>query len=311
MVTAEVSTRIGGTDGRPKRAVLTSLVLGAVLTAVVALVGGTPREAEAAFPEKIVFVSQRTTGAGVDNPTGDHEIFTMNPDGTSVKQLTFNTVTDLEPTLSPDGTKVAYQSNGIQTSNPEGDYEIYRVNTQDGTDPVNLTNNGAGVDDYDPVISPNGTKIAYESRGIQPSNPEGDFEVYRMNAVDGTGKKNLSNNGLGLNDGSPDFSSDGTRIAYMSSGKQTSNPEGDREVYRMNAVDGTGKKNLTNNGADVYDTSPDFSPDGQKIAYMSEGAQTSNPEGDLEVYRLNVMDGTGQTNLSNGGGEDSSSEWGG
>ncbi|MBA2713912.1 MAG: hypothetical protein H0U55_10235 [Rubrobacteraceae bacterium] len=55
------------------------LALGAILAALVA---GTAQQAEAAFTEKIVFVSTRTTGTGVDNPTGDYEIFKMNPDGT-------------------------------------------------------------------------------------------------------------------------------------------------------------------------------------------------------------------------------------
>jgi hypothetical protein len=38
-------------------------------------------------------------------------------------------------------------------------------------------------------------------------------------------------------------------------GAQTSNPEGDGEIYRMSTVDGSGKKNLTNNAAE-YDEPP-------------------------------------------------------
>ena len=67
-----------------------------------------------------------------------------------------------------------------------------------------------------------------------------------MNAIDGSGKKNLSNNGADISDFSADFSRDGTRIFYVSGGKQTSNPQGDYEVYRMNTLDGKGK-NLTDN----------------------------------------------------------------
>ncbi len=36
----------------------------------------------------------RLGGTGVNNPTGDSEIFIMNPDGTSVRQLTFDEATD-------------------------------------------------------------------------------------------------------------------------------------------------------------------------------------------------------------------------
>ena len=161
---------------------------------------GTVRQAEAAFTQKIVFVSDRTTGTGVNNPTGDTEIFKMNPDGTGVRQLTFNGVTDSRPTLSPDGKNIAYESDGIQPSNPEGDSEVYRVNALDGTGKVNLSNNGRGVADNSAALSPDGTTIAYTSGGVQPSNPEGDEEIYRMKVLDGTGKKNLSNNGQGVDE---------------------------------------------------------------------------------------------------------------
>ena len=113
----------------------------------------------------MVFTSNRATGTGVDNPTGDYEIFSMNPDGSGVKQLTFNSVNDYEPTLSADGAKVAYQSEGIQSSNQEGDAEVYVMNASDGTGKRNLSNNGLGVEDYAPVFSPDGTKVAYQSHG--------------------------------------------------------------------------------------------------------------------------------------------------
>lgn len=95
------------------------------------------------------------------------------------------------------------------------------------------------------------------SRGVQASNPEGDGEVYVMNASDRTDRKNLTNNGANVGDFAPDFSSDGQKIAYTSDGVQTSNPQGDYEIYRMNTVDGSGKKNLTNNDAE-YDESPEW-----------------------------------------------------
>ena len=105
---------------------LLSLALGAILAALVA---GTAREAEATFPGTngmLVFISTRTTGTGVDNPTGDNEIFTINPDGT----------------------KVVYLSSGVQASNSQGDLEVYRMNILDGSGKKNLTND-AGYD-YNP-----------------------------------------------------------------------------------------------------------------------------------------------------------------
>ncbi len=78
---------------------------------LLALAGTEP--AEAAFPRtnsKIVFQSQRTTGTGVNNPTGDDEIFAMNLDGTGVTQLTKNAADDFCPAWSPNGAKIAFES---------------------------------------------------------------------------------------------------------------------------------------------------------------------------------------------------------
>jgi Tol biopolymer transport system component len=244
----EVWTQEIQVHSKRRNVVLLGLALGAALASVVSS-GSVAHRAEAASTEKFVFESNRTTGTGVDNPTGDYEIFKMNTDGLSVTQLTYNTANDLEPRLSPDGTKIAYRSEGIQTSNPEGDPDIYVMNALDGSGKKNLSNNGLDVDDYVPAFSPDGKKIAYTSQGKQTSNPEGDFDVYRVNIFDVTRKKNLTNNGGGVDDYDPAFSPDGAKIAYQSKGMQTSNPQGDFEVYRMNVLDGSGQTNLTNNPA--------------------------------------------------------------
>jgi TolB protein len=304
-VKTKVTTR--GTDVRIRRGVvLLSLVLGVAFSALGAM-ASVAREAQATFPgtnARIAFASERTKG--VDNPTGDSEIFTIKPDGTGLKQLTFNTGSDTSPVFSPDGTKIAYESVGDQTTNPEGEDEIYLMNAMDGTGKTNLTNNEREVRDFAPAFSPDGQWIAYQSRGRQESNPRGDWEIYRMNAMDGSEQKNLSDS-AGSNV-SPVFSPDGRWIAYESSDLQNTNPEGDSEIYRMNAVDGFAQVNLSNNGLGVDDHAPVFSPDGQKIAYASSGTQPSNSQGDGEVYRMSALDGTGKKNLSNnrGGVDDES-----
>jgi len=273
-VIQEATTQKGEARSKRRGVVLLVLALGGLLATSVAL-AGTAQQAGAALAEKVVFASNRTTGTGVNNPTGDLEIFRMNPDGTGVRQLTTNKADDFGPTLSSDKTKVAYVSYGIQSSNPQGDNEVYVMNASDGSAKKNLSNNGPDVDEYYPVFSPGGKKIAYVSYGVQPSNLEGDQEVYRMNALDGSAKKNLSNNGVEVagaspvSDYDPDFSPTGDKIAYVSSGKQASNLEGDTEIYRMNTLDGSLQTNLTDNGDGVYDFGPVFSPGGQRIAARS------------------------------------------
>src|SRR3712207_1812109 len=91
------------------RALLALLAAAALAAGPLALVGTKP--AEAAFPGgngKIVFVSERTIGTGVDNPEGDEEIFTMNPDGSGLTQLTKNAARDSWPAWSADGTQIAF-----------------------------------------------------------------------------------------------------------------------------------------------------------------------------------------------------------
>jgi WD40-like Beta Propeller Repeat len=97
---------------------------------------------------QIVFDSDRTSGEGVNNPTGDSEIFVMKPDGTNVRQITFNTVDDYSPIVSPDLTKIAFVSERVQQSNPEGDPEIYLMNA-DGSGQRNLTNTAVDINEFE------------------------------------------------------------------------------------------------------------------------------------------------------------------
>ena len=65
--------------------------------------------------------------------------------------------------------------------------------------------------------------------------------------------------------------------------------EGGRwEIFVMNA-DGTGETRLTNNPA--FDGHPDWSPDGEKIAFERDFD---------EIYVMNAADGSGQTRLTTG-----------
>jgi Tol biopolymer transport system component len=126
------------------------------------------------------------------------------------------------------------------------------MNAADGLDQTNLSNNGDGVFDLTPKFSPGGKRIVYSNFGDQPSNPEGDYEVYRVNATNASDQLNLSDNGADIGDSLLNFSSNGARIVYGSEGIQPSNLQGDSKIYRMNTLDGLGKKNLTDNKA-AYD----------------------------------------------------------
>lgn len=53
------------------------------------------------------------------NRSGSNEIYLMNTDGSKVKQLTRNSVDDLCPVISPDGSRIAF------LSNRDGEMKIY------------------------------------------------------------------------------------------------------------------------------------------------------------------------------------------
>lgn len=101
---------------------LGALAIAAALAASLLALAALTKPAEAAFPGnncKIVFASDRYT---FFNPEGDLEIYTMNPNGTGVVQLTVNTADDRYPAYAPDGKKIAF------VKNSNNDAEVYTMN---------------------------------------------------------------------------------------------------------------------------------------------------------------------------------------
>lgn len=95
---------------------------------------------------RIVFASNRD---------GDFEIYSMQSDGTDLRQLTFNTAADLNPDWSPNGQQIVFESQR------DGQSELYVMNA-DGTGLTRLT----AYADFDgfPTWSPDGNYIAFSSR---------------------------------------------------------------------------------------------------------------------------------------------------
>ena len=134
---------------------------------------------------------------------------------------------DTSPAWSPDGTRIAFSSNG------DGDPEIYVINAQ-GSGTAQLTNDGAT--DVHPAWSPDGARIAFASTR------DGNGEIYVINA-DGSDVERLTSSGD--TDVHPAWSPDGTRIAFMSY------RDGNWEIVVMNA-DGSDVERLTNDSGDNF-----------------------------------------------------------
>lgn len=87
------------------------------------------------------------------NAPGNGEIFVMDADGTNETRLTNRPGFDGGPTLSPDGSKIAFYG-----KTADGNYEIFLMDV-DGKNIVNLTEDV--LEDYSPSWSPDGKWIAY------------------------------------------------------------------------------------------------------------------------------------------------------
>ncbi len=103
-------------------------------------------------------------------------------------------------------------------------------------------------------------RIAFSTGFIQPfPDTEGHSQIFSVNP-DGTDLQQLSNAPKGSQAGDPDWSPDGSHIAYVS------NVPGDFSVMVMNA-DGTGRHLLIHvAGSDFF--TPRWSPDGTKLAVV-------------------------------------------
>jgi dipeptidyl aminopeptidase/acylaminoacyl peptidase len=158
------------------------------------------------------------------------------------------------PSYSPDGTQIAFRGD-LDLAEPSGDEELYVMNS-DGTNVRQLTINA----DFDsaPSWSPDGKRILFEralAGTFTPGVEAQEKDVYVMRA-DGSHVRRLTDS-PGLDEG-PEFSPDGTKIAFSSS------RDGQQEIYVMDA-DGSNPRRLTDNPA------RDESPDWQGLPFDTRG----------------------------------------
>jgi TolB protein len=180
----------------------------------------------------------------------DPDIYTVRPDGSRRKPLTFSRGVDSDPTWSGDGNRIAFETNR------NGNIDIYSVDSV-GRNPRQLTN--GPLDEQDPAWSPKNNRIAYtvvskDGLSTQIWVMDGDGG----NPVQLTSTANFSEN--------PNWSPDGSRIVFDSDRVE----KGDLEIYSMRA-DGSDVRRLTNNPA--LDALPAYSPDGKRIVFVSDRLQ--------------------------------------
>jgi Tol biopolymer transport system component len=201
----------------------------------------------------------------------------------------------------PDRPEVLTGSGGeriLLTSDRDGDWEIFSINT-DGSDLQRHTDNMAS--DSEPAWSPDGKRIVFSSNYLEGAlqttqtiiNDEpmgvdvevvGDLEL-RVTDSSKLDSVAVTDNSAGT-DSSPDWSPDGSRIAFHSDFEEN----GVSEIYSMKP-DGADLIRLTDLGGMNRD--PSWSPDGRTVAFAHFAA-------DWELYTVGA-DGTGVGRLDGAG----------
>lgn len=207
------------------------------------------------------------------------DIFTSNPDGSDLKQLTNTPGYDAETTITRDGKKLVF------TSKRDGDLDIYTMEAN-GKNVKRLTNE-LGYDGG-PFWSYDGKQIVYRAYHPQTEKEKSEYvallkqnlirptvlDIWVMNA-DGSNKRQVTH----LNKASfaPYFFPDGKRIIFSSN---YADPRGrDFDLYIIR-TDGSGMERITYN--DTFDGFPMFSPDGRKLVFASN--RNAKTRGDTNIF---------------------------
>jgi Tol biopolymer transport system component len=228
---------------------------GSLLLVVAALTLPAPPPAEASTVKngRVAFTSFRD---------GSWDIFTMQPDGGGVRNVTRDDAPDFSPAWSPDGDRIVYVSLHVATEHFD---QLFIVGRDGGGERrlTQVTDGGA----ESPSWSPAGTIAFHVSYGGAL-----DDELFTIES-DGSDLVQLTDNTV--SDSDPAWSPTGDRLAFVR----------DARVETMAPV-GTDIRPVTPAGMLAFD--PTWSPDGSHLAFI--GREEASSQYDLFTIAVDGSD---------------------
>ena len=219
-------------------------------------------------------------------------IYAKAVDGVAVTQLTADPAADVQPALSPDGTRIAF------ASNRGGNWDIWVVGME-GQPPIQITS--GPNDDVHPSWSPDGTQIVYSSLPQR-----GQWELWLADVSTG-GKKRFFGYGL-----FPEWSPTGNTILF-----QRARERGSRwfSVWTMQLINGEPRyPTEIAASSEAALITPSWNGDGSQIAYSAvtpsaEMDETLEPMPETADIWIVDIDGKSRVKLTDGHTSNFSPTW--
>ena len=248
--------------------------------------------------KRIAFVS---TGDALEEDENTAELYVMDADGSNKIRLTTNDVADGSPDWSPDGKHLAFVraknwgSENVEVAlyvmDADGSNERVLRRETSGTGPIFLST---------PRWSPDGSRIAYTRSALS----EESAKVSLM-TIGSDGNEAIE---IARDAGEPAWSPDGNRIAFTSNSSRFGETcfhecQASGEIYVARS-DGGDPRRLTTSEAD--DAEPAWSPDGKRIAFVSDRSDRDGHE--YEIYVVS-SEGGDPVRITNNSVWDQSPDW--